>query len=75
MKLVGPLPARSPGDERHCGGNEILQGRLIDPVALVDRMWGRMASGGRLVIGIYGFYPFDGAKRNADKQKSTVTVQ
>ncbi len=44
MKLVGPLAARSPGlrlalaleIERHCGANEILQGRLIDLVAFVD---------------------------------------
>ena len=46
MKLAGPLAARSPGlrlglafaleIERHCSADEILQGRLIDPVALVD---------------------------------------
>src|SRR5437879_2587505 len=42
MKLVGPLAARSPGPrlaleiERHCSADEVLQGRLIDLVALVD---------------------------------------
>ncbi len=54
MKLVGPLPTRSPGlrlnlwlglwiglgfaleIERHCGTDEILQGRLINLVAFVD---------------------------------------
>ncbi len=43
-KLVGPLAARSPGlrlalaleIERHCGADEILQGRLIDLVAITD---------------------------------------
>jgi len=48
MKLVGPLAARSPGFrlalrfgleiqiERHCGADEILQGRLIDLIAFVN---------------------------------------
>ena len=44
MKLVGPLAARLPGlrlalaleIERHGSADEILQGRLIDFVALVD---------------------------------------
>jgi hypothetical protein len=44
MKLVGPLAAGSPGlrldfaleIQRHCGADEILQGRLIDLVAFVD---------------------------------------
>ena len=48
MKLVGRLAAGSPGlrlglrldfafeIERHCGADEILQGRFIDFVALVD---------------------------------------
>ena len=44
MKLVGPLAARSPGFrltlaleiEGHCSADEILQGRLIHLVALVD---------------------------------------
>ena len=45
-KLVGPLAARSWGlrlalgfeveIERHCGADEILQGRLIDLVAFMD---------------------------------------
>ena len=44
MKLAGPLAALSPGlrfalaleIERHCSADEILQGRLIDLLALVD---------------------------------------
>src|SRR5580692_6218509 len=48
MKLVGPLAGGSPGlrlglrlvlaleVERHCGADEILQGRLIELVAFVD---------------------------------------
>jgi len=44
MKLAGPLAARSPGlglaldheIERHGSTDEILQGRLIDLVTLVD---------------------------------------
>jgi hypothetical protein len=43
-KLAGPLAARSPGlwlavaleIERHRGADEILQSRLIEPVAFVD---------------------------------------
>jgi len=50
MKLAGPLAARSPGIglaldheiERHCSTDEILQGRLIDLVALVDVVVTRM---------------------------------
>jgi len=44
MKLVGLLAARSPGlrlalfleIESHCGADEILQGLLIDLVAIAD---------------------------------------
>jgi hypothetical protein len=44
LKLAGPLAARPPGlrlalaheIERHCGADEILQGRLIDLAAFVD---------------------------------------